>query len=206
MKYQGRIEHWDDAKGFGFVEPNGGGIRAFAHIKAFNHRSRRPVNGDIIVYEIEKDKQNSYRAHNISLLSDYKTKRSRSAKQASQNKLTTVLFTVLLITLVAFLTVGGFPTEVLYGYISLSVFTFALYGVDKSSARKNRWRIAESKLHFLGFVGGWPGAFAAQRVFKHKRSKAEFMRVYWATAVLHLFVLGLISFDVIDISRFISAL
>ena len=28
VKYQGRIQQWDDAKGYGFVEPNGGGTRA----------------------------------------------------------------------------------------------------------------------------------------------------------------------------------
>ena len=44
MKYQGRIQQWDDAKGFGFVEPNGGGIRAFAHIKALT------IAGDICVF------------------------------------------------------------------------------------------------------------------------------------------------------------
>ena len=25
VKYQGRMQQWDDAKGYGFVEPNGGG-------------------------------------------------------------------------------------------------------------------------------------------------------------------------------------
>ena len=57
VKYQGRIQQWDDAKGYGFVEPNGGGTRAFTHIKAFKQRSRRPVNGGIIVYEVGQDDQ-----------------------------------------------------------------------------------------------------------------------------------------------------
>ena len=49
MKLQGKILNWNDDKGFGFVEPNGGGQRAFVHIKAFKNNARRPVNGDIIV-------------------------------------------------------------------------------------------------------------------------------------------------------------
>ncbi|MEH6454645.1 MAG: DUF1294 domain-containing protein, partial [Psychromonas sp.] len=34
MKFQGKISNWQDGKGFGFVEPTGGGQRAFVHIKA----------------------------------------------------------------------------------------------------------------------------------------------------------------------------
>ena len=32
MKLQGKIVNWNDKKGFGFVEPNGGGERAFMFI------------------------------------------------------------------------------------------------------------------------------------------------------------------------------
>ena len=92
MKYQGRIKQWDDVKGFGFVEPNGGGIRAFVHIKAFKQRSRRPINGDIIIYEIEKDKQGSQRAHNISLLKDYKAKRSSANKHIPHKQSETLFY------------------------------------------------------------------------------------------------------------------
>ncbi|MEC8233297.1 MAG: DUF1294 domain-containing protein, partial [Pseudomonadota bacterium] len=52
---------------------------------------------------------------------------------------------------------------------------------------------------FFGFIGGWPGALVAQHVFKHKRSKAEFMRVYWALVLLNLTALGLVAFNIIDI-------
>lgn len=31
MKLQGQVVNWNDDKGFGFVEPNGGGDRAFVH-------------------------------------------------------------------------------------------------------------------------------------------------------------------------------
>ena len=48
MRHQGKITHWQDDKGFGFVEPDGGGERAFVHIKAFAVRSGRPAEGDLI--------------------------------------------------------------------------------------------------------------------------------------------------------------
>jgi hypothetical protein len=44
MRYQGKIQNWKEAQGFGFVMQNGGGgEKAFVHIKAFAARSRRPI-------------------------------------------------------------------------------------------------------------------------------------------------------------------
>jgi cold shock CspA family protein len=31
MRDQGRLTDWDDEKGFGFVTPENGGLRAFVH-------------------------------------------------------------------------------------------------------------------------------------------------------------------------------
>jgi cold shock CspA family protein len=41
MRQQGRLSEWNDARGFGFVQPNGGGDRCFVHIRAFAARDRR---------------------------------------------------------------------------------------------------------------------------------------------------------------------
>ena len=53
MRFQGKIENWNEAKGFGFVRPNGCGARAFVHISSIKNRSRRPNNGDLITYEVQ---------------------------------------------------------------------------------------------------------------------------------------------------------
>lgn len=37
MRLQGKISEWNDARGFGFVQPNGGGERCFVHIRASPH-------------------------------------------------------------------------------------------------------------------------------------------------------------------------
>ena len=199
MKYQGRIKQWDDVKGFGFVEPNGGGIRAFVHIKAFKQRSRRPINGDIIIYEIEKDKQGSHRAHNISLLKDYKAKRSSANKHTSQTKRNVILLSFFCSVLALLTLSGQLPVVVSIVYGALSLVTVLFYGIDKFAAKNNMWRISEAKLHLLSLVGGWPGALIAQQLFKHKRSKSAFMNVYWITVVVNLIVLGLIVFEVVDV-------
>jgi len=42
----------------------------------------------------------------------------------------------------------------IYGIASL--LTFLIYAVDKAAAKKGGWRIKESTLHLLSFIGGWP--------------------------------------------------
>src|SRR5712671_1708900 len=53
MRLQGKVKTWNDEKGYGFVEQNGGGERVFLHISAFSIRGRRPGEGDVVTYEIE---------------------------------------------------------------------------------------------------------------------------------------------------------
>jgi len=161
MKYQGRIQQWDDAKGFGFVEPNGGGIRAFAHIKAFKQRSRRPINGDIIVYEVEQDRKGNHRACNISLLKDHKAKRLRANKPTSQRKRNVIVLSIFSGALALFTLSGRLPFIVPIVYGAVSLLTILFYGIDKSAAKKEKRRVSEAKLHILSLLGGWPGALLA---------------------------------------------
>lgn len=52
--------------------------------------------------------------------------------------------------------------------ISLSITTFALFGVDKALSRSTRARIPESILHLFTLLGGFPGQFIGRLVFHHK--------------------------------------
>jgi uncharacterized membrane protein YsdA (DUF1294 family) len=66
------------------------------------------------------------------------------------------------------------PVIVLAIYIGASILAFTVYAFDKSAAQNNRWRTEEDTLHFLGLIGGWPGALAAQRFLRHKSKKNHF--------------------------------
>lgn len=66
-------------------------------------------------------------------------------------------------------------------YALMSVLAFALYGADKAAARSGRWRTPEATLHLVALLGGWPGALAAQRVFRHKTRKQPFRAIFWCT-------------------------
>ena len=70
-------------------------------------------------------------------------------------------------------------------YVLFAMATFAVYALDKSSARKGAWRISESTLHLLSLAGGWPGALIAQQVLRHKTRKQSFRFVFWITVLLN---------------------
>ncbi|HEY0947790.1 MAG TPA: DUF1294 domain-containing protein [Opitutaceae bacterium] len=72
--------------------------------------------------------------------------------------------------------------------LAVSAVTFFVYRSDKRRAEAGEWRIPESSLHLLELLGGWPGAFLAQRAFRHKTAKASFQVVFWAIVVVHEYV------------------
>ncbi|MGS0743959.1 DUF1294 domain-containing protein [Glaciimonas sp. GG7] len=85
---------------------------------------------------------------------------------------------------------GWLPLTITAIYLATSTVAFIAYGVDKSAARKMRWRTKERTLLWLGFFGGWPGAFLAQKVFRHKSQKQAFQIVFWISVALNCATLG----------------
>ena len=76
-------------------------------------------------------------------------------------------------------------TLVVAGYVVMSAVAFGIYGLDKSRASRGGRRIPEATLHAIELFGGWPGAWAAQRVFRHKWKKASYALVFWGIGALH---------------------
>ena len=54
MRYQGKISDWKDDRGFGFITPNGGGAKVFVHVSAFRKGEARPVENDLVTYELAR--------------------------------------------------------------------------------------------------------------------------------------------------------
>lgn len=185
IKLQGKILNWNDEKGFGFVEANGGGDRAFVHIKAFKPNSRRPIDGDIIIYQLTRQKDGRFKARNIQFArNDGKPNRPTGYKNSG--KLGTYLVLVFWSLLLGSILSGKTPLIIAGLYIVASLITFFAYAVDKSAAQAGRWRTQETTLHGLSLIGGWPGAFFAQKKLRHKSSKTGFREVYTATVLLNL--------------------
>jgi uncharacterized membrane protein YsdA (DUF1294 family) len=77
------------------------------------------------------------------------------------------------------------PWWILPAWFFLNLLTFFVYRRDKHAAGKGAWRTSESTLHLWSLAGGWPGAWCAQQVLRHKSRKQPFRAVYWATVALH---------------------
>jgi len=73
-------------------------------------------------------------------------------------------------------------------WVVVSVTTYGLYALDKQRARAGEWRVPEATLHFAELIGGWPGAFLAQRRLRHKTSKVSYQLVFWLIVLAHLYV------------------
>lgn len=185
MNRQGKIVNWNDDKGFGFVEPNGGGDRAFVHIKAFTRHSRRPVNGDVIIYQLIQGRDKRFRANKIKFAGDKKTT-SKSLKNNNETSLPLIFTFMFCGVLISSIFLSKLPLYIGGLYLCLSFITFIAYARDKSAAQAGRWRVRESTLHFLALIGGWPGALYAQKRLRHKNRKTEFKVVCWGTVILNI--------------------
>jgi uncharacterized membrane protein YsdA (DUF1294 family) len=72
--------------------------------------------------------------------------------------------------------------------LALSIVAFLACRSDKRRAEAGQWRIPETTLHLLALLGGWPGAFLAQRAYRHKTAKPSFQVVFWLIVLVHQFV------------------
>lgn len=68
---------------------------------------------------------------------------------------------------------------------AVTAITFLVFGWDKLSARAKWRRIPEGTLLTLALIGGSPGAWAGQQLFRHKTTKQPFARQLRAILILH---------------------
>ncbi len=186
MRIKGKSMQWDDAKGFGFIQPILKGERVFVHIKALQNRTSRPVLGEVVTYNLSKDEQGRLQAQDVTFAGE--KHRIRTAKTASKAPLLLVLGFAGVLTLALFF--AKLPLYVLVAYALLSVLTFIVYWWDKRQALARRWRIQESTLQLLAMLGGWPGALLAQAYLRHKSQKRPFLVVFWFAVVVNLIALS----------------
>jgi len=176
---KGVVVKFDPDRGFGFIRSKKLPTDVFVHIK--------DVKGQV-----------SLRVGQKVTFSVVETRKGLCAKdvvpgrlQASPFALYGSIAFIFMVSLFAVL-IALESNPVLAYIASVNAVTFVLYGYDKSIAGSSVVRIPESVLHLLALIGGSPGAFVAQRAFRHKTIKRSFQGVYWLIVVVQAIVIFLI--------------
>lgn len=204
MRFKGTLAEWNDGRGFGFIEPTGGGERVFCHVSALQDRSVRPAVRQTVTYELGRDERGRARARQVrypgSAAPRSAAGRSSGGSTSSPPRAATnprpstgravpgaSTFLVVLAGLVA---MGRVPWILLAWYLAASVVTFLLYGWDKTAAEGGHRRTPEATLNAFALLGGWPGAWIAQQAFRHKTRKQSFQVGFGLAVVMNVAALG----------------
>ncbi|MET3494506.1 cold shock and DUF1294 domain-containing protein [Variovorax boronicumulans] len=207
MKRQGRLVRWEADRGFGFIRSPEVSADVFVHLRDFSDRRVSPQVGMALSFEEIHVGGKGPRAVAVQAMQAAASRPSppsprpapvndrrrslprsnpRGASASGSSGSWGMLFLLAygLLLGVAVWT-GRLPLLVLGAVPGLSLLAFIAYALDKNAAQTGRWRTKESTLHLLALIGGWPGAWAAQRLLRHKSSKQGFLVVYRATVALH---------------------
>ncbi len=185
MNQKGLLTAWNDAKGFGFITPEGGGERVFAHISGYAGRGR-PVSNRKVTYSIAKDAQGRLRAGRFQYAGAAKV----GASMAPGFWVAAAAALLFLTTLSGMFYQGYLPVSILAAYGGVSLVSFVMYWIDKRAAERGDQRISENTLHLFEFFCGWPGALIAQQAFRHKTRKVSYQFAFWLAVLFNLGALG----------------
>jgi uncharacterized membrane protein YsdA (DUF1294 family)/cold shock CspA family protein len=192
MRYQGRVIKWYDDKGFGFVRASTDSKDVFLHISEIQKLNKRPEINELVTYEIANDEKGRFRAVNVGYVSGKEA--SKKSSISTSFSYTFLAFIFLFTAFVLERTLKGLlPHFYIFIYLGANLIVFLYYYQDKTSATKNGWRTQESTLHWLSLLGGWGGAYIAQKLFRHKHKKASFMFTYKWTVIFNCLMIILYS-------------
>lgn len=178
------IVEWKPKSPFGFGEA--GDDRIFLHIGNFSDRPRWPEVGDWVTFVDGQDSNGRACAEEIVL---------HVADSGLRPRHLLELLLLLALPLLALPAFTGILSQwwILYVVSFTSIVTCIHLWIDKRFAISERSRVPEATLHLFELMGGWPGSFVGQRLFRHKTSKKSYQTVFWAIVLIYqLFALDLI--------------
>lgn len=203
MRYSGTLTQWNDERGFGWIEADGGGERLFVHISAFEPRppaEQRPQPGQRLEFAVGMEQgrkralQVAWRAGG-SLTQARRNSPSAGRLQSSRTPpqgwhassgFSYGVLLVWLLLMLAAAVIWGVPRILWLVYAGLSMLTFMAYWQDKWAAQKGQWRTPEKTLQTMALAGGWPGALLAQQWLRHKSSKTSFQLQFWLMVLINV--------------------
>lgn len=176
-----QLIEWHNDRGFGFIADEEGDGRIFLHIRELANGHSPPCPGDSIAFVMGTDPKGRVQAVKATNLSS--TSKLSSASWFA-------LLLLMILPVAAFFKIS-FPI----GHFWVAIFavvvssvTYFFYSRDKRMAVIGGFRISEIRLHVLELIGGWPGAFIAQRRFRHKCSKRAYRFGFWLIVLCHQLV------------------
>jgi len=171
---QSRLIEWDARRGFGYVDH--GGKRLFLHHLDLLDRGHRPRKGDVLSYRVGTDEKGRSCA---------KAARFRRTRGLLRFRDLVGLLLLLLLPALAMMRLP-WPAWMTATYVAVvSLICYWHYRDDKRRALDGERRIPENTLNFLELIGGWPGAFLAQRQFHHKTAKAAYQFVFRSIVLVY---------------------
>lgn len=190
---QGVLSQWDDAKGFGFIAPDGGGsdggngAKLFVHAESFAARADRPRVGERLSFEVGANAQGRPHALKVRVLRAATVSAAPAMPLSSKASGGAVWLVPLFAAyyLVVHL-LWPLPPAVWGAYMAMSLAAFIVYWGDKRAARRGQWRVPERTLHGLALACGWPGALLARQLLRHKSGKRAFARLFWLTVAANV--------------------
>lgn len=193
MERLGKVVEWNGERGFGFVEPRDEGQpRVFFHIHDYRQDGRRPEAGEWVKFSAQRQADGRWRASTVRRAAAVKATKTttRAPRHAHAAKLPSWPGWSVLVAHVAGLAwvlgEGRLPPLAAMVLLGLCCVAWIACVLDKHAARSGQWRIPESTLHLLELAGGWPGAFIAQRVTRHKTRKRSYRMAFRCMVVLNI--------------------
>lgn len=194
MPALGKLVEWNDARGYGFIEPLGedaGSGRVFVHVHDYRQMGRRPEVGEVLRYTPRRQPDGRWRAQDVVRAVSAAHRKVHSQRDQARHLASpaTWLPPWLVCIFIALLgwgvQAGRFPAALLPALAAVNLATFAAYWRDKRAARLGTWRTPETSLHLFELLGGWPAAWLAQRVLRHKSRKPGFRRMSLLMSLLN---------------------
>jgi len=215
MRKQGSIVRWDDAKGFGFIHSPQSSAQLFLHIRDWRGKASPTIHTGVSFEEIHvggkgpramdvrpeneraaaprQPPRTTSRTATPPVRRSQRSHSSRTTSTPRQEASAGPAFALMLIwvgLLVAGVALGRLSGMFLPAALVLNLVTFFVYWQDKFAATQGAWRTAENTLHLFGLAGGWPGAWFAHQILRHKSAKQAFRHAYWMTVILNVIALG----------------